>query len=233
MVSATDTDRNWARLSIAADLTIGPALTMEFEWQNVLQVLQDINEASRAAGTEVFFDVITTNASDGTTNFIFRTVTGQPGWDITGLDQHFGPKLGNLRTPFYEEDRRDEVNVVYGLGNGEGEDRVQSEQEDAVRSAASIWNRCEGYAYGFADTDNAVREAARTELETGRPDISFGGEVIDVAAFRYGLNWEWGDKVTAKYKGKQFACIIRAVALDWESETGEERIQARLDYKEG
>lgn len=226
-------DRDMSALfNIQADVSVGPTLTKQFPWRNVLDVLQDLQEASRAAGTEVFFDVVPI-PSPTTLSWNFRTATGQPGADLTsGANQVvFDQERGNMIDPSYSEDATDERNYVYGLGQGEGEDREQQEVEDTTSSTASFWARSEGYADARLEEEaNGVREEARAVLEKSRAQIYFSATPVDTRGTRFGRDWNWGDKVVARYRGLEFWSIIKTVMISLRAGTGE-RINARLEYE--
>jgi len=226
-------DRDMSALfSIQADVSAGPILTKSFAWRNMLDVLQDLQEASRAEGTEVFFDVVPI-PSPTTLSWDFRTATGQPGADLTsGANQVvFDQYRGNMRDPSYSEDWTDERNYIYGLGQGEGDDREQEEVEDATSSTASFWARSEGYADARLEEEaNGVREEARAMLENSRAKIFFSATPVDTEGTRFGRDWNWGDKVIARYSGLEFQAIIRSVMITVRPGGGE-NITARLEYE--
>ena len=231
MVSCGTAARNWSLLSVQMDLTLGPQLNKAVAWRTLQNVLKDLNKASRAAGTEVFYDVVAATVESDSISFQFRTKTGQPGQDLTDRGALFSEARRNLVDPYYDIDYGAEVNYVYGLGQGEGSDRNTQEVSDTDRINASTWNRCEAIADARnEDTDNGVREAARAALIEGRPIRRAGGKVLDTQAARFGLDWQWGDKVTFRYRD-EFDCIIRAVTLSLDG-NGTETIQARLDYED-
>lgn len=223
--------RDYTDFTVQADLTDGPALTKAFAWRNVLEILQDLAEASREAGTEVFFRVDVDNVSSSPISFQFRTTTGQPGQDLTDLGVLFGQQRGNLQNPFLAFDWREEANYVYGGGQGQEDDRNIQQVADSTRYNLSKWNRHEAFADARDERlDNGVREAARVRLEDGRPHRTFGADVLDVDGMRYGRDWNWGDKGVARYRSDDFECIIRTVVVSV-NERGKETIRARLEWE--
>jgi hypothetical protein len=65
-------------------------------------------------------------------------------------------------------------------------------------------------------------------LDAGRGEERFGGDLMDTEATRFGVNWNWGDKVAVKYRNREFTPIVRAVVLSVRN--GEETIKARADH---
>jgi hypothetical protein len=229
--------RIWSDLSVAGDLSDGPSLTKAFAWSTLLTsngggVLPSIAKAAKQAGTEVFFDIVPDSISSTSISFEFRTYTGQPGADRTSLGAVFDQERGNLEDPFLEYDYSEEVTYVYAGGQGEGEARNIQQVYDTTRYSASAWNRCEVFADArIQTTDNGVREAGRVALQEGRPRRRFGGTPVDTSGFRFGRDWNYGDKVRARYRGLEFDAIVRAVTISLDGD-GRETIQARLDYED-
>lgn len=229
--------RVWANLSIAADLGDGPTISDSFPFKKLLTasgqgVLPGLAKAAREAGTEVFFDIVPNVVSSNSITFQFQTFTGQPGQDATDRVV-FDNAKGNLKNPELEYDYEDEENYIYGTGQGEEADRNIQQVYDSTRYSASIWNRCEAEADARDQaTDNGVREKARSTLESGRPRIRFAAQPLDTAGTRFGIDWNFGDRVTARYRNREFASIIRAVVISKDGgDAGKEDISARLDYE--
>jgi hypothetical protein len=228
--------RVWADLSVAADLGLGPSLTKAFAFRRLLEssgagVLPDIAKAAREAGTEVWFDVVPDVVTSNSINFQFRTYTGQPGMDVSDRVV-FDQERGNLESAFLEYDHCQEVNYVYAAGQGQGAARNVQQAYSSTRFGSSQWNRCEGFADARNQTPNSgVREAGRALLREGRPRRRFGGTPLDTRGTRFGRDWDHGYKVRARYRGREFDSIVRAVVVSV-NERGEEKIQARLDWED-
>jgi len=228
--------RVWADLSVQADSSDGPTLTKGFAYDRLLYpsgggVLPSLAKAARTAGTEVFFDVQPATIASNSINYEFRTFTGQIGQDVTGTGVLFSQEKGNLSQPFYEEDCTEEENYIYAGGQDTGIDRDVQQVYDAVRYNASQWNRCEGFQDARNQTAaNGVREAGRAALEEGGPRIRFGGVPLDTRSSRFQVDWDFGYKVRARYRDKEFDTIVRTVTIGM-NENGREFVQARLEYE--
>jgi hypothetical protein len=226
--------RAWANLSVQGDTSLGPEITKEFSFDVLMSgsaggVLPSLSKAAKAAGTEVFFDIIPNVVTSNSINFLFITKTGQPGQDVSDTVV-FSQESGNLKEPELEIDYTEEENYIYAGGQGEGTERSIQQVYDATRYGLSQWNRCEGFAdVSSVKTADAIREAGRNRLEEFRPKIYFSGIPVDTAGTRFGRDWNWGDKVTAKYRNYQFLSIIRSVVISVDSD-GAESIQTRLEY---
>lgn len=227
--------RVWADLSIQADLGNGPTITRSFPFDRLLNtsgngVLSVLAKASREAGTEIFFDIVPNVVGSDSINFQFQTFTGQPGQDVTS-QVVFEQQRGNLGDPRLEYDHIGEENYIYAAGQGEGPARNVQQVYDSTRYNASQWNRCEGFADARNQSpDDGVREAGRSRLESGRPRIRFTAIPIDTAGTRYGINWDFGYKVRAKYKNVEFDTIIRADSISVD-DSGED-IGVGLEFEE-
>lgn len=226
--------RAWSDLSIAGDLSLGPTITTEIGWKYLLKtsgagVLPDISQTAKDAGNEVFFDIIPDVVSATSLTFRFETTINQPGQDLTG-SLVFDQRRGNLRDPFLEYDYTDEENYIYVGGQSIASFREIDQVYDAARYGASKWNRCEGFTDARTQTSNGVTAAGQSALVAGEPKIRMGGTPVDTRGTRFGIDWNFGDKVTARYENREFSAIIRAVALG-KNEKGDTNIQARLEYE--
>ncbi len=224
---ATDTDRDIsAYLAIESDLGAGQDIDKAFSRRNVLTVLQELADASAEAGTNLYFDVVTPTPGA----LVFSTYTGQRGDDrtITGnAPLLFSPELGNLADGELEVDYANEVTVVYAAGKGEGEEREVVEMEDTARSDASPFNRIEALRDArHADTTAELTAEGNGFLKAGRPRLTFSGSITDTPQCRYGVEWNWGDKVTVQFEGRQFDAHISSIRVTIAG--GKEEIEASL-----
>lgn len=221
--------RVWANLSVQANSSSGPILRASFAWKRVLDILIELSKASREAGTEVFWDIVPLTISGASITFEFRTTLWQPGQNLTS-SVVFEQERGNLEDPFLDEDWTQEINYVYAGGQGQGEAREVQQVSDAARYNVSQWARIEGTADARNQSSaNATREAGRAALEIGRPRRRFGGIPVDTAGTQFGVDWNHGDMVRAKYQGDEFDAIIRVTNITVRNM--KEKVTARLDYR--
>jgi len=228
----SDPSRTLAGLSMFADESAGPLLSKGFAWENVLDILKKIGDATRAMGSEIFFAL---KPMEPGLYFHFYTYPGQPGTDrrsTSAAPLLLSKEMGNLRTPSLTVDYDAEENFIYGAGRGEGLLRRVVTTEDTTRSGANPMARSEGFAdaRNEADSDASVLAAAQAALTAGRPVIRFEGSIIDQPGSRYGLDWIVGDRVTASYAGMTFYdCLIRSVHVSV-NDQGAETIDAKLEW---
>lgn len=225
--------RALSNLSVAADLSDGPTLTREFSLDPLFTssgagILAKLAQASREAGTEVWFDVVPDTVSGSALTLQFRTYTGQPGMDVSDRVV-FDQEYGNLISPELTYDYSEEVNYVYAAGKGEKAARYIAQIYDATRYNQSIWGRCEGTVDARNSADAAVADVGYDELEEGRPKITFTGRPVDTERARFGRDWDFGYKVKTRYMGFEMTAIVKTVVLEV-SENGE-AIDAALEYR--
>jgi hypothetical protein len=224
--------RQLSMFSSAADASLGPSITKSFAWDNVLDTFKKLSDAARTNGTEVYFDIVPLAAGA----FEFRTYIGQPGNDrrsvTTGNPLIFSKEMGNLAQPSLTIDYDNEYNYIYAGGKGEGATRRIAVAEDSTRSGLSSLARSEGWtdARNEADTDASVQGEADSALVAGRPVIRFEGSIVDRDGARYGLDWDFGDRVQASYVGMSFDdCLIRSVHVAVNDQRAE-TIEAKLEW---
>ena len=228
--------RAWSNLAIQGEFGLGPTITSSMAFKSLLLpsgagAIGELAKACREAGTEVFFDIVTNSVSPSSIAFEFRTYTGQPGQDVTSTGILFDSDRGNMLDPFLEIDYTEEVNYAYGGGQDADAAREIQQAYDATRYNQSIWNRCEGFADARDQSAaDGVRETARAAVEAGRPIYRFGATPLDTPQSVFGIDWDYGYKVRAKYLWFEFDAIIRAVVLSLDGD-GNETIQARLEYE--
>jgi len=215
-------------LTVQANTSRGPSLDKDFAWQRVSDVLEDIQRATRDAGTEVFWDVVEDSISSTSITFQFRTKTGQPGADRTSTAV-FDESRGNLESSSLEYDWTRETNYVYSLGQGEDNFREVVQAWDASRIAVSRYGRIEDFVFAqFSSSPEAVEAQAQAALIEARPQRLFIGQPMDTEGLVFGLDWDWGDRVTARFLGNEFEAIVRQVILSI-GENGREVVDARIE----
>ena len=228
---ATDTARDMSALgiSIDSDLSLGPDIGIAAAHENLLGVLQEIQQTSRANGDEVFWRIRASSPSA----FVFETKTGQPGSDRTFGGNNplfFGTEFGNIINAQIQVLYDDEQNYIYAGGQGDGVLQNIQSASDAAAIAASRWNRREGWiSANQADTVAKVEDAAMAGLTTKRAQLKFVADLIptDLTPFG-GTGWWVGDKITVSHLRQQFDAIIRMARVVVNS-NGLENVAARVE----
>jgi hypothetical protein len=217
-------------LDIERDFSFAPSVSKAFSRRQVYTVLQEIADLSKQKGTPLYFDIVANESS----KLLFKTYIGQRGIDRTLSSLWplvLSPEMGTISHGQYEEDYRDEVNYVYAAGEGEGITREVEEASDDARIGLSPLNRREAL-YDGRQGASAVRlqEEAETAVLEGRPKRIFTGRIAQTPQVKYGLHWNWGDRVTVQFEGQTFNCEISSVGVHIYE--GEETITANLIAEE-
>lgn len=219
-----------ANFSIAGDESAAPSIERAFAWRSMLPVLQEIADTSRNLGDPLWFDLVP--GADPAT-FEFRTTIGVLGIDrslSTGIAPIvFSEEAGNLAQPVLTEDWSEEWNYVWGGGQGEGTARLIDTENDLNRILRSIWNRREIFQDAREQaTALGVASKAFQRMESSRPVLNFSADLLDTPKARFGAEWNFGDKVSARYKGFEFDGLIQRVTVRL-NEDGEEKLDARME----
>jgi hypothetical protein len=219
LLAGAVTLRNIAGLSLtaAADVSGGVSITKSFAWKPLLDVCQDIADASLEAGTPVYFEFIPKSISASVIGFELTTWVNQRGQDHGSSSKdpvYIGKSIENLRNAELIMDYSDEANYIYAGGQGEEADRNVNQVSDSARYGASPWNRRERFTDARNEsTDAGVTAKGYEALFEGRPQSSFSGEIVSTPSFQYGIHWGYGDKVIADYRGAYYDVLIQAIRI--------------------
>jgi hypothetical protein len=224
--------RGFSRLSVEGDLDDGEDIDKKFSWRKVITVLQEMADISNEIGTPMWFGIAPVVASDQTLNAVFRARAFQWGMDrslnsgnSTGIV--FAPEFGNLAEPLLRYDYADEATVAYVGGNNTGTDRV-IRTVISTRALDSIWNRREVFVDGRDTADPNVLDDRGREALSDVNLIQFSGRLVDTPGCRYGVDWDYGDLVTAQFGGLNFDVLIRSRRLAVNAE-GVEELEVKVE----
>jgi hypothetical protein len=219
-------------------VSAGPSITVAFAWRPLLTlsgggVLTQIADAAREAGTEVFFSVYGNPVSAAAIKYQFSTSVNFLRRDLTaGRGQVlFDADAGTLADWALDYDYAEEVNYVYALGQGDESNRNVQQRYDAARYKASYWGRCEGIAEArMLETDAGVQAAGDAALAEGRPRARLVGTPVSRLGQEYGRDYDVGDKVLARAKGKTFDALVWSAVVS-QDEDGRVSETARLEVR--
>lgn len=227
---ATDTTRDISTyLSIGADLSAAPIANKDFARQPVLKVLQDLARTSYEKGTYLVFDIAcVTPPSSGSGSFLFQfnTFTGQLGIDHTFPNGNppliLSPELNNLDNVVYAYEAQSEITRGIATGQAYGISQAVARADDTARQGESPFGLIESTrnAAGAANA-TALTDEALAELRAGIPRETLTGSIVNNSGLLYGLDWRWGDYVTAQVGSKSFNAHINRVhvRVDRDNET--------------
>ena len=218
-----------AHFSVSPDLSQAPSVDRAFAWRRMLPILQEIADSSRRLGTPLYFDNVP-GAKPAV--FQFRTTINELGIDrsSTGIAPLvFSEAAGNLSRPSLEEDWTEEWNYVYGGGQGEQAARLIDTENDLPRIGRSIWNRREEFMDAREQsTGLGVASKAFQKMEQSRPRLNFTADLLDTPAARFGAEWNFGDRVSARYRGFEFDGLVQRISVRGDRQ-GQEILSARLE----
>lgn len=209
----TDTTRSIAAyLSIDADKGLGPSLRKSISRRYVLDVLQDICRSAYQAGTPLFFDISLVSLNP--LSVIFKTYTQQIGVDLRGQTGGFpqvliGPEYGNLVEAELEEDYSNIASRGIATGQGIGSIQAVARSDDSARIAESPFGLIE--KLGNAENESSaagVQDAADAVLKEYRPRKIVSGKLNNTRGFQYGINWNWGDRLTTQIYDDSYDCWV-------------------------
>ncbi|KRT76727.1 MAG: hypothetical protein XU14_C0033G0025 [Armatimonadetes bacterium CSP1-3] len=218
--------------TVHPDLAAGPSVTRGFAWREVSRVYREIVDASAGLGTDLYWEIVPVSP----TSFELRTYTGQPGVDRSyGSGSNpvlFGLLWGNLADPKLTRDYSQEITTIYAGGQGEEASRLIVEVSDATRLNRSPWNRREAFADARNERDtDGVTAIANARLNDGKPRLRFSGKLLDTPQAVYGKDWNFGDRVTVEYRGRQLDGLVNAVTVKVDGE-GNETVEARFEVED-
>lgn len=216
--------------SVSDDEHAGPSIHRQFAWRECLAVIREIADASFTYGYPLYFDLIST----GPAKFELRTSMNVLGMDRTasGLAPViFSVERSNLSQPVLREDWTEEWNYIYGGGPGEGIARMIDPEKDTLRGYRSIWNRRERFQDAREETTMVgIACKANEKLQMCTPRLALAGDLVDAPLSRYGVDWHFGDMVTAQYRGQSLDGLIRTVTVAID-ENGAETVRAKFDVQ--
>jgi hypothetical protein len=214
--TSTDTARNMASfMTIAGDLGLGPNIDKEFSHRVILDVLQEICENSKQAGTYLTWDIVYTSP----TMLEFRTYTGQRGLDhgsTSGQPVIVSRNARNLEEPEAYEDHSNEYTYIYAGGQGVGVSRVEKTAA-SNNQYLSPFNRRELWIDARQSSlDDSVTAEAKAGLSANAYKQVFAGRIIDTDGCQYGVHYRFGDIVWAEYRGKGYSAHISTIHVTME-----------------
>jgi hypothetical protein len=214
--------------SVQADLSDGPAVQWAAARHNLLRVCRDLGEAAYQLSTPIYFDIVHPTPS----TFEFRTYVNQRGMDRTTGQPNavtLSPEDETLANPVLVQDWTGEQTYIYALGQSTGGTRAVEEVSDNTRLNVAKFNRREGIADGRDyGTAAELQDLGRRQLRAMRPLRLFSGDIVDKDGNRLGLNWDFGDKISASYGGELYDMMITSVGARFDGRG--ETVESRLDY---
>ncbi len=215
-------------LSVEVDSARGDYWEGQRSGRNVLETIQEIANYSSLG-----FDMVETSARA----WEFRIYTDQPGVDRTnvGLDPAtglnaagnvpvvFAPELNNVKSATLEKLHSKEFNAVAVMGQGQGDQRQVVTVEDVVAIGVSPINRREVTRGGNSQDDSlaGLEYLGYEELERSQYVEALKFTPKSNEGTLYGLQYGFGDRITAQFRGmdyhKRIVAVDAVVGPDGES----------------
>jgi hypothetical protein len=178
----------------------------------VVTVLQDLAQKSAQAGVYVAFDVVVSGSG-----LVFRTYAGQRGtnhrWPSGSPPIVLGAEAGTLATTERAFVFSDQTTAAYVGGQGEGTARDIVTAMDTPRIGLSPFGRIETFTSSQSTTADALTDDASAALRRGRPRKTFTGTVVETFGLAFGLDYGFGDYLTAAVGEEQIDCLVEMVHL--------------------
>jgi len=226
--------RAWANLSVSADDSLGPELTMDLEYEDLLTfsgggAFKKIVNASREAGTDLFFDVWPNLLLENSINFVLNTHVNHFGNDLTDKVT-FSIANSTIEDAVARYDYSKAKNYIYAGGQGKEAERTIAQAYDAAAYGRSIFARSEGFKDVPGVEDDSLQDAANAELVARRGVVEVKGKLVDTPDLRFGRDFDFGDTVTAVLWEDQYEAMISAVTVGMQN--GQELVDITAEYRQ-
>lgn len=219
-VGAHPGSNNIADLVIGQTRSLGPLVSKVTAWRNILELFQEFSDESLST-TPIFFDVVRADNR----RFLFSTYIGQRGADHGSTSDApitFSASAGGLAGESLVESYEDEITDTFGT-NGK---RTLGASKRRNRSPIG---RRESYVATDDSATNAMQDGElRAELNKGRPSRTLAAELVAGAAYVYGRDWGFGDRVVAEVDDLQLDAWVNAVTFTIDG-TGAETVSGKVE----
>lgn len=217
-----------ALLTIQANLGDGVSVAAQDAYANLFDLVKAIANASTQAGTSMVAEIVA--PSERTLEL--RTYAGQRGVDhraSSGQPVILSEDTGSLTNCVLEIDRSQEVTFAICAGAGPGTSRITATSIDTARMGESPFNRIEAFGDYTTISDSAVlQDKADALVRAGQPRIEFTADVVDTDALTRGIDYDYGDLVTAAFLGSQYDCRLDIIGVTVGG--GKQQSRARVRY---
>lgn len=226
--TAFDTTRNLSPyVSVQGNTSLGALVNFEASYRNLYECLRDLTDASWQAGIRIVFDMVRL----GFNQHEFRTFQNYQGVDHTADTTSpvvVSIENGSLIEAELIADYADEATVVYARGARNTSTGNVETIIDVPRLGASPYNRREILVDVSDSADDPIIQAkGKIALHANRPRIFFNGLIKDTPGLAYGVNYNYGDLVTAEFMGYLIDCRLDTIRVSWNQQSGEQ-YEARL-----
>jgi hypothetical protein len=210
MGSSADADRQFPNFSIDGDVSASEEIDKGFAWRNVYSTCQGICKMAKDLGTDTFFDI--ERSSPG--NFVFKTFTDYRGSDHTASSGDFRPvgrDYGNLANVRIGEYHSTEGNSIIIGGSGRETERNKASYSPID---AGYYRNIEIFKNSSNETDaDRLSDYARQTYDEYKYAKTISGQLVETRSMKYGVDFDFGDALTAQAYGYYADCIVKAIAV--------------------
>lgn len=222
---ATDRGLSATTLTVEPDLSLGASIAKAAAWRVLYDVLRELADASRTAGTWLAFDLIPV-AGQGLNFRVFR--------NQRGIDRRVGANAvliseasGTLIESELITDYSEVATHVYAGGPGEMSNRIIGTASNTAL-VQSVSGRVEDWTTGYQGTTQAyVTDEAEAALTLRRPRQTATGQIQQSTSLIWGRDIDFGDYVRAQMFGIVVDARLDGVQTTLDS-SGQETILVAL-----
>lgn len=202
VINPSDAERKISFIRYASPHGWNDKIDMQITGKNLLTAVEDIC-TTYDTGFKLYF------TKDAQTHEPFLRFDLYRGVDRS-LSQNentrviFSPEFENLGNTEYSVDRTQLCNWCYVAGEGEGNERKIREISSIIEPGLYVFERWVD-ARGISSNDGEISASDYTkmlvaqgneEIENSKKIQSFSGEILNVNAYKYGVDYNLGDKVS-------------------------------------
>lgn len=216
-----------AYIAIDNDQSLAPTTEKAAGFQKLLATLQEIARQSEEKGTPLYFDVVPILNN----LFIVKIFAHFLGADRSSASAQpvvFSYETETLAQVSVTEDYTDEVSVAYVGGEDAESGKRYVIVSNPTAIARSPFGRIEEFFNAGSEVgqDSVLAEYGAAMLNARRPRRRIDGAVVESSNNIFGIHFDYGDKVVAAAKQRQFDCLINSVALSYRESV--EQLDIRL-----
>ena len=232
-----DVDPTLSRTGLGSSITIEPdggrgynPVAISCSWQTVLAVCTQVARASTQYITYgglpsyLCFDLEVQSVNPPT--FIFRCYSGQRGIDRSAGSSFalvMSDSNGAFGAATYAEDFSSAASFILCGGQSTAGVAATATAGDATLETAGPFAHTEVYASQqmTSDTDT-LQTQANNALRLNRPVVGFQGVTINQSpAMQLGVDFDWGDRFTAKLGREVVTCRLESMTLTYQASSSE------------
>jgi hypothetical protein len=210
IVSATDTDRNDALITVSASAGIGPTIQISSRYKNLLEELQGL---SLSTGCGYFMEFVPATKK---LNFDISLGVDRTSGQTSNARVIFSSAYDTIKEATLTESEISYKNLAYIGGQGEGKDRNVRTVFNGTEPTGL--NRREYFIDARDLSSNTDLDArAADSLEANSFSMFIDASALEYGQFKYETDYNLGDIVTIQELGTSQDVRITSVSESWSS----------------